>query len=126
LLSLLERSRDWRAAIEVALQLEQAGTRRLPDGSRTTGARSRSRPTRAARPSTADAAIAHAREASPLAARPLIIAGQRALQRNEAAQALQLWGGLMATSRPRSTSWRATTPRRPPRPARPAAHASAC
>ena len=97
LLSLLERSRDWRAAIEVALQLEQAGTASFAGRIAHYWCEVAIEADASGQTATADDAIARAREASPLAARPLIVAGQRALQRNEAAQALQLWGGLMAT-----------------------------
>jgi lipopolysaccharide biosynthesis regulator YciM len=95
LLALYERSRDWRAAIEVAQALEQSGTGSFAshishcwcelaleaDARKQTG--------------EADAALAEARKAAPLAARPLVLAGQRAAARGDHAAALAHWAELM-------------------------------
>src|SRR5215218_5898131 len=96
LLSLLERSRDWRAAIEVALQLEQAGTASFAGRIAHYWCEVAIEADASGQTATADEAIARAREASPLAARPLVLAGQRALERGDAALALQVWSGLMS------------------------------
>ncbi|HEY9065507.1 MAG TPA: lipopolysaccharide assembly protein LapB, partial [Burkholderiaceae bacterium] len=45
----------------------------------------------------ADAAMRRAREAAPQAARPLVLAGQRAARAGDHAEALTLWGALMVT-----------------------------
>lgn len=97
LLTLHERSRDWRAAAEDAGRLERSGTgsfaarishywcelaldadaKQLPD--------------------EAEDALKRAREAAPQAARPLILAGQRARSRGDHPAALQHWGTLQGT-----------------------------
>ncbi len=95
LLTLHERSRDWRAAVEVAQKLEQRGTGSFAsrishywceialeaDAKHQTG--------------EADAALKRAREAAPQSARPLVLAGQRAARRADHAEVLALWGILM-------------------------------
>ena len=94
LLTLEERSRDWRAAIESGRQLEGSGV-----GSYATriahywcelaleaDARQQTE--------AADEAVAEARQAAPLAARPLVLEGERAEHRNEPALALQAWSAL--------------------------------
>ena len=96
LLSLLERSRDWRAAIEVALQLEQAGTASFAARISHYWCEVAIEADANGHTSSADDAIGQAREVSPLAARPLVLAGQRALERGDAALALQVWSGLMS------------------------------
>ena len=96
LLSLLERSRDWRAAIEVALQLEQAGTASFAARISHYWCEVAIEADANGHTAAADDAIGQAREVSPLAARPLVLAGQRALERGDAALALQVWSGLMS------------------------------
>jgi lipopolysaccharide biosynthesis regulator YciM len=96
LLSLLERSRDWRAAIEVALQLEQAGTASFAARISHYWCEVAIEADANGHASAADDAIRQAREVSPLAARPLVLAGQRALERGDATLALQVWSGLMS------------------------------
>jgi lipopolysaccharide biosynthesis regulator YciM len=95
LLTLHERSRDWRAAVEVARQLESRGTGSFAsrishywceialeaDVKHLSG--------------DADGALVRAREAAPQAARPLILAGQRAARCGDHALALSLWGILL-------------------------------
>ena len=94
LLTLQERSRDWRAAIETGRQLEASGV-----GSYATriahywcelALESDARQQTAA----ADEAVAQARHAAPLAARPLVLEGERAEQRAEPGLALQSWAAL--------------------------------
>jgi lipopolysaccharide assembly protein B len=95
LLTLHERSRDWRAAVEVAQKLESRGTGSFASRiahywceiALEADARHQS--------DEADAAIARAREAAPQAARPLVLAGQRAAARGDHAQVLALWAVLM-------------------------------
>jgi lipopolysaccharide biosynthesis regulator YciM len=94
LLALYERSRDWRAAIEIAGKLERSGT-----GSFATRmahywcevaleADARQQPDEAAN------ALQRAREAAPQAARALVLAGQRLARRGEHAPALREWNEL--------------------------------
>ena len=95
LLTLHERSRDWRAAAEVAHKLEQRGTGSF--ASRISHYWCEIALEADARHQTdeADAALKRAREAAPQAARPLVLAGQRALRRAEHAEVLALWGVLL-------------------------------
>jgi lipopolysaccharide biosynthesis regulator YciM len=94
LLSLHERSRDWRAAVDVATQLEKSGAGSF--GSRIAhywcelaleaDARGQA--------DEAEAALQRARTAAPHAARALVIAGQRHAQAGRHPQALQAWNEL--------------------------------
>jgi lipopolysaccharide assembly protein B len=95
LLTLHERSRDWRAAAEVAGRLERSGTGSF--ASRIAHYWCELALEADARQQTddADAALARAREAAPQAPRPLILAGQRARTRGDHAQVLQAWGTLL-------------------------------
>lgn len=96
LLSLHERSRNWHPAIDVARQLEAAGTgsfsQRMAhhwcEVAQEADARGRS--------DEAEQALARAREAAPQAARPLVIQGQRLLRQGDHAGALRAWDELMA------------------------------
>ncbi|MFL6664048.1 MAG: lipopolysaccharide assembly protein LapB [Rhizobacter sp.] len=98
LLTLHERSRDWRAAIEDAQKLDRSsGTGsyapRLAhywceialeaDARQQTG--------------DADEALRKAREAAPQAARPLVMAGERAHAAGHHAQAVECWRLLLAS-----------------------------
>jgi lipopolysaccharide biosynthesis regulator YciM len=95
LLTLHERSRDWQAAISVAQQLENIGAASF--ASRISHYWCELAVEADARQATeqADAAVTNAREAAPQAARPLVLAGQRALNRGDHAQALADWGKLL-------------------------------
>ncbi len=95
LLSLYERSRDWHPAIEVARQLEQAGTGsfsqriahhwcEIAQDAETRG-----------HPEDAEQALVRAREAAPQAARPLVMQGRRLVQQGQHAKALRVWDDLM-------------------------------
>jgi lipopolysaccharide biosynthesis regulator YciM len=94
LLSLYERSRDWRRAAEVARQLEGQGTGsfasriahyecELAEAADTQGDAA-----------TADAALQRARDAAPLAPRPWLLAGQRAARQGDPAAAMRAWDRL--------------------------------
>ncbi|MEO7337181.1 MAG: lipopolysaccharide assembly protein LapB [Caldimonas sp.] len=96
LLSLLERSRDWRAAIDVARQLEQSATGSFAIRISHYWCEVALEADAGGQPAVADEAVRHAREAAPQAARPLVLAGQRAAERHDSAQALLSWGTLMA------------------------------
>ena len=96
LLSLLERSRDWRAAIDVALQLEQAGTASFAARISHYWCEVAIEADANGQTAVADDAVRQARDVSPLAARPLVLAGQRAFERGQPDLALQTWSGLMS------------------------------
>ncbi len=95
LLTLHERSRDWPAAIAVAQQLETVGAASF--ASRISHHWCELAVEADARQATAqaDEALAHARDAAPQAARPLVLAGQRAFARGDHTQALADWGKLL-------------------------------
>ncbi len=97
LLTLHERSRDWRAAIDDALKLERAGgtgsyASRIAhywcELSQQADAQGRT--------DDAAAALRKAREAAPGAARPMVMSGQRARAAADHAGALQHWRQLLA------------------------------
>jgi lipopolysaccharide biosynthesis regulator YciM len=92
LLALFERSRDWRAAVEVALRLEQGGgggsfASRIAhyqcELTLEADARGDS--------DEADTLLDRARHAAPQAARPLVLLGQRQARAGRPAQALETW-----------------------------------
>ena len=95
LLTLHERSRDWRAAVEVAGKLEHRGTGSFASRVAHYWCEIALEADARQQGDDADAAIARAREAAPQAARPLVLAGQRAARRGDHAQVLALWGVLM-------------------------------
>ena len=96
LLALHERSREWRAAAEVAARLERSGSgsfaTRIAHHWCELAAEADARQQR----SEADEALQRAREAAPQSPRPLIMAGQRARARGEHREALLQWATLMA------------------------------
>jgi lipopolysaccharide biosynthesis regulator YciM len=95
LLSLHERSRDWRAAVDVAAKLENRGTGSF--ASRIAHYWCEIALEADAKQQTADAdtAVKRAREAAPQAARPLVLAGERAARRGDHAEVMAVWGVLM-------------------------------
>ena len=112
LLTLHERSRDWRAAVEVAQQARAQRHRLLRLAHRALLVRDRA----GGRRTPADRrgrrrACASAREAAPQAPRPLVLAGQRArAPRRPRAGACRPGASCWPRTRRRSTWWRATTP----------------
>lgn len=96
LLTLHERSRAWRAAVDTARELEQVGAAsfagRISHYWCELAIEADARHDAAA----AEHALANARDAAPQAPRPLLLAGQRAFGRGEHAQALAAWGSLLA------------------------------
>ena len=97
LLTLHERSRNWRSAAEVAHKLERSGTGSYASRIAHYWCELAEEADARQAPAEADDALRRAREIAPLAARPLVLAGQRARQRGDHAQALQCWGTLLAT-----------------------------
>ncbi len=95
LLDLHERSRDWRAAVEVAQQLEQSGAGSFASRIAHYRCELALEADAANQPEAAEAAIAQAREAAPRDARPLVLAGERAAARGDHAEAMRLWNTLI-------------------------------
>jgi lipopolysaccharide biosynthesis regulator YciM len=95
LLTLLERSRSWRDAVEVAQKLERSGTGSF--SARIAHYWCELALEADARQQTAEAetALKHAREASPQSPRPLVLAGQRAFAKGQPQRALDAWGSLL-------------------------------
>ncbi len=99
LLDLHERSRNWNAAIDVARQLERSGTGSFASRIAHYGCELALEADAQQRGEAADKALADARQAAPHDARPLVLAGERALARNDTDEAMRAWGTLM-TSQP--------------------------
>ena len=95
LLTLYERSRDWRAAAEVAQKLEQRGTGSFASRISHYWCEIALEADAKHQTEEADSALKRARESAPQAARPLVLAGQRAARRSDHAEVLALWGVLM-------------------------------
>jgi lipopolysaccharide assembly protein B len=95
LLTLHERSRDWRAAAEVAQKLEQRGTGSFASRISHYWCEIALEADAKHLTDDADAACKRAREAAPQAPRPLVLTGQRAARRADHAEVLALWGVLM-------------------------------
>jgi lipopolysaccharide biosynthesis regulator YciM len=97
LLTLHERSRGWRAAAEIAQKLEHTGTGSFSARIAHYWCEIALEADTRNQPAEGDEALARARAASPTAARPLVLAGQRARARSDHAQALQSWNELLTT-----------------------------
>ena len=95
LLTLHERSRDWRAAVEVATKLESRGIGSFASRIAHYWCEIALEADAKQQAADADAALARARDAAPQAARPLVLAGERAARRGDHAEVLALWGVLM-------------------------------
>ncbi|MBC7954331.1 MAG: lipopolysaccharide assembly protein LapB [Cytophagales bacterium] len=101
LLTLHERSRDWRAAVEVAQKLEHSGTASFASRIAHYWCEIALEADARQQPTEADEALHHAREAAPNSPRPVVLAGHRAYSRGDHAQAMKLWGELL-TAHPAS------------------------
>ncbi len=101
LLTLHERSRDWRAAVEVAQKLEHSGTASFASRIAHYWCEIALEADAREHVAEADEALRQAREAAPSSPRPIVLAGQRAHSRGEHAQALKLWSELL-TAHPTS------------------------
>ncbi len=95
LLTLHERSRDWRAAVDVANRLEHRGIGSFASRIAHYWCEIALEADAKHQDVEADTALRRAREAAPQAARPLVLAGQRAARHADHAEVLSLWGGLM-------------------------------
>ena len=97
LLTLHERSREWRAAADVASKLEQRGTGSFASRIAHYWCEIALEADAKQQTAEADAAVQRARDAAPQAARPLVLAGQRALRRGDHEQVLVRWSALLVT-----------------------------
>jgi lipopolysaccharide biosynthesis regulator YciM len=95
LLTLHERARGWRAAVEVAQKLEHSGTGSFASRIAHYWCEIALEADAKQQTALADNAVQRAREAAPGAARPLVLAGQTAARRGEHAEVMSLWGALM-------------------------------
>jgi lipopolysaccharide biosynthesis regulator YciM len=96
LLDLHERSRDWRAAIDDATQLEKCGSGSF--ASRIAHYRGvvALEADAAGQPEAADNELAQARAAAPGDARPLVLSGEHAAARGDHGAAVRWWNALMS------------------------------
>jgi len=98
LLTLHERSRDWKSAIEVARQLESVAAGSFGPRIAHYWCELALEADARGQPADADSALDKARQASPQAARPLVQAGQRAARAGRHDAALQSWLPLATLS----------------------------
>jgi lipopolysaccharide assembly protein B len=97
LLTLHERSRDWRAAVEDAQKLERSsGTGSYAPRIAHYWCELAQEADARHQAIDADEALRKAHEAAPQAARPLVLAGQRAHAAGDAARAVECWRLLLA------------------------------
>ncbi len=96
LLTLQERSREWRAAIETARRLEASGVGSYATRIGHYGCELVLEADARQDAAGAEEALAAARLAAPLAARPLVLAGERAEQQQRHEAALQAWATLLS------------------------------
>lgn len=94
LLSLYERSRDWRNAAEVAGRMEAAGSASFAARIAHHWCELALEADDRGDPAGAAAALAKAREVSPASPRPLVLAGQRLAKAGDHAGALAAWDEL--------------------------------
>jgi len=97
LLNLHERGRDWRAAVDDAQKLEHRGIGSFASRIAHYWCEVALEADAKQQTAEADAAVRRAREAAPQAARPLVLAGQRAARAGAHAEALSQWGVLLIT-----------------------------
>lgn len=95
LLTLHERSRAWRAAVEVAQKLERSGTGSFSNRIAHYWCELALEADSGQHAEDGDAALRHARLAAPHLARPLALTGQRAAKRGDHAAALSAWSELL-------------------------------
>ena len=95
LLSLFERSHDWRSAIEVARKLERSGTASFASRIAHYWCEIAEEADARQQADAAADALQQARFVAPQAARPLVLAGRRLARLGEHAQALQTFSELL-------------------------------
>lgn len=96
LLALQERSRSWRAAIDIATRLDKSGTGSYAPRIAHYWCELADEADAAGQADDAETALKRAREAAPHAARPRVIAGRRARAAGRHEQAVELWDELAA------------------------------
>jgi lipopolysaccharide biosynthesis regulator YciM len=96
LLSLYERSREWRAAADVAAKLEHSGIGSFSARIAHHWCELALEADAAGRSADAVEALQRARDVAPQAARPLVLAGQQARRQGRHSEVLSLWGTLLA------------------------------
>ncbi len=94
LLNLYERSRDWRAAVDVAQQLESAGTGSFARRISHYWCEIALAAEEQAHPDEAERALQHALKSDPASARPWVMQGQRLCRAGKAAEAVDAWNEL--------------------------------
>ncbi len=95
LLSLYERSRDWRAAIEVARKLELSGTASFASRIAHYWCEIADEAEARQQAEAAADALQQAQLVAPKAVRPLLLVGQRLARLGEHSQAMQVFGELL-------------------------------
>ena len=98
LLTLHERSHDWRAAVEDALLLERSGTGSYASRMAHYWCELALEADVKGQAADAAEALRRARDTSPQSPRPLVIAGQRAHAAGDPATALGAWRSLLASN----------------------------
>jgi len=99
LLDLHERSRDWKAAVGVAEELEKSGAGSFASRIAHYWCELALEADVARQPEVAADALTRARDVAPSDARPLVLSGEQAAARGDHAAALRFWNTLM-TARP--------------------------
>jgi lipopolysaccharide biosynthesis regulator YciM len=97
LLTLHERSRDWRAAVDDALKLERGITGSYAPRIAHYWCELALEADAKQQPSDAEDALKRAREAAPQAPRPLVTAGKRLARLGQHARAMATWDELLST-----------------------------
>ncbi len=96
LLSLHERARDWRAATDVAMELERRGGGSFAARIAHYACELALMADAQGQPQQAAQELKRAREAAPLAVRPMLLSGQGLAQAGKHADALQQWDQMLA------------------------------
>jgi lipopolysaccharide biosynthesis regulator YciM len=96
LLSLHERARDWRAATEVASELERRGSGSFAARIAHHACELALQADAAGQPQQADEQLQRARAIAPRALRPMLLTGQRLARAGQHAAALQQWDQMLA------------------------------
>ncbi|URI11410.1 lipopolysaccharide assembly protein LapB [Aquincola tertiaricarbonis] len=96
LLSLHERSRDWRAAADMAAKLEKGGTGSFASRIAHYWCELAIESDERGQPEEAENCLQRAMAALPTAPRPLVLAGQRLARAGRHADAVQVWNDLRA------------------------------
>jgi lipopolysaccharide biosynthesis regulator YciM len=94
LLNLYERSRDWRAAVDVAQQLEAAGTGSFARRISHYWCELALVAEEQRHPDEAERALQHALKADPSSARPWVMQGQRLARAGKPSEAVDAWNEL--------------------------------